>query len=218
MQTNENQAAMEVGLAANTLQRLCNISTRILTHTASHRYLTEHQIKLIAIELKAKNTELTELLRTSREKEKAAVSDYERLREQLRNSQSDENRVVPYQENAIQLSNDGSNAAELQHYKTIVDQLMSDRAVFTQRLGELMNINSYVGSAKEINALIEDLRVGNDAVASNPTSRALVVTQPSDEVGEQIRNLTLENSELAQRLGGAVAEKEFALSSKLMLF
>jgi hypothetical protein len=68
-----------------------------------------------------------------------------------------------------------------------------------------------------MNARIEGYRDGNDVLAVVPTSSALVATQSSEEMGEQIRNLTLENSELAQRLGGAVAEKEFALSSKLML-
>lgn len=168
------------------------------------------------MELKTKNTELLEQLRASREKEKARAADNERLLEQMQNDDG-ENRVVPYQENALQIveNSNNSNAAELEHYKTIVDQLMSDRAVFTQRLGELMNINAHVGSAKEMTAAIESMR-NNASIAANPDSRAIVATgsQPPDELGEQLRNLTIENGELAQRLGGAVAEKEFALSSE----
>jgi hypothetical protein len=182
------------------------------------------KIKLIAMELKSKNTELTESLRLSRHNEQAAVADNERLREQILNVQNfaadGENRVVPYQQNELQpYDNDAeaSNLDELKHYKTIVDQLMSDRAIFTQRLGELMNINAHVGSAREMNSMIERLR-GSDGAAADSNSRALVTAdpQPSEELGEQLRNLTIENGELAQRLGGAVAEKEFALSSELL--
>lgn len=91
---------------------------------------------------------------------------------------------------------------------------MNDRAVFTQRLNDLMNINAHVGSAREMSAVIEDLRRENGETGA---SLALVEasSQPS-ELGTQLRNLTIENVELAQRLGGAVAEKEFALSSKLI--
>lgn len=138
----------------------------------------------------------------------------ERLLKRMEND-SCENRVIPYQENVLQTAENSynSNTAELEHYKTIVDQLMSDRAVFTQRLGELMNINQHIGSAKEMTTAIESLR-GNTMIYASPDSRALVTTdsQP-EELDDQLRNLTIENGELAQRLGGAVAEKEFALSS-----
>lgn len=168
---------------------------------------------MIAIELKSKNTELVESLRVLREQFDAATAENNHLREQICVSGDDENRVVPYQENAIQLSS-SSSTAELEHYKSVVEHLMNDRAVFTQRLNDLMNINAHVGSAREMSAVIEDLRRENGETGA---SLALVEasSQPS-ELGTQLRNLTIENVELAQRLGGAVAEKEFALSSKLI--
>lgn len=173
---------------------------------------------MIAMELKGKNIELTESLRAAREREKTAAAENEQLRRDLKSTSNDhENRVVPYQDNALQTreGNRVDNTEELQHYKTIVDQLMSDRAVFTQRLNDLVNINQHVGLAREITATIEGLNE-NGGTLANFNSRALVAanSQP-DELGEQLRNLTIENGELAQKLGGAVAEKEFALSSEL---
>lgn len=179
------------------------------------------KIKLIALELKTKNAELSESLRNSRENEKAIAFDNERLREQMLNEQSrmqcdDENRVVPYQENALTLTKD-NHTEELEQYKAVLDQLMSDRALFTQRLEELMSINSHLGSAKEMSTLVEKLHDRNEGTASEKSSRALVLAnaEPNVELGEQLQHLRIENGELAQRLGGAVAEKEFALSSKL---
>ena len=176
---------------------------------------------MIALELKTKNAELSESLRNSRENEKAIAFDNERLREQILNEQSrmqcdDENRVVPYQENALTLTKD-NHTEELEQYKAVLDQLMSDRALFTQRLEELMSINSHLGSAKEMSTLVEKLHDRNEGTASEKSSRALVLAnaEPNVELGEQLQHLRIENGELAQRLGGAVAEKEFALSSKL---
>ena len=189
MQTSENQAAME--------------------------------IKMIAMELKSKNIELAECLRATREKEQALAAENEQFCAQVfhdvkSTTGDNENRVVPYQNCALQTieSNRPSDVEELQHYKAIVEQLMSDRAVFTQRLNDLVNINQHIGLAREVTASIEGLKENGEA-RLNDNSRALVATnsQP-DELGEQLRNLTIENGELAQKLGGAVAEKEFALSSE----
>eukprot|EP00956_Cyclotella_meneghiniana_P038171 scaffold149595_cov67-Cyclotella_meneghiniana.AAC.2 len=190
-----------------------NIELReVVNHITSENEAAK-EIKIIAIELKSKNTELVESLRVLREQFDAATAENNHLREQICVSGGGENRVVPYQENALQLSS-SSGSAELEHYKTVVEQLMNDRAVFTQRLSDLVNINAHVGSAREMSAVIDDLRRENGETGA---SLALVEasSQPS-ELGTQLRNLTIENGELAQRLGGAVAEKEFALSSELI--
>lgn len=195
---------------------------------------------MIVMELKSKNTELTETLRASREQKKAAAdaleslkADNEVLRSQIMSRASsgndqDENRVVPYQQNAS-VDNKAINE-ELAYYKTVVEQLMNDRAVFTQRLGELMEINTNnVGAARNMKLAIKGPHYTNEvaaadtnsralitaeAVAADTNSRALVTTGTYPNAEEQLRNLAIENSELAQRLGGAVAEKEFAMSSE----
>jgi hypothetical protein len=130
-----------------------------------------------------------------------------------------ENRVVPYQQNTSH-SLQSNSMDELEYYKSIVNQLVSDRAIFTQKLTELMDININVGSSRNTIFSIECLRDRHDGITPESDSRALVTANTysnADEFGEQLRNLTIENGELAQRLGGAVAEKEFAMSSEFYL-
>lgn len=179
------------------------------------------------MELKYKNMELNESLRVSRDQKKTAVdaiqslkAENEKFRRQIMNHQSStpecENRVVPYQQNALH-SLQNNSMDELEYYKSIVNQLVSDRAVFTQKLAELMDINTNVGSSRNANFSTEGLRDRHDGIRPESDSRALVTANAysnADEFGEQLRNLTIENGELAQRLGGAVAEKEFAMSSE----
>ncbi|KAL3805306.1 hypothetical protein HJC23_009013 [Cyclotella cryptica] len=214
--------------SARQLKRLKeeNLELREIVDHLTNENQAAMEIKSIVMELKYKNMELNESLRVSHEQKKAAADaiqslkeENEKFRRQIMNGRSStpdcENRVVPYQQNTLQTLGN-TTTDELEYYKSIVNQLMSDRAVFTQRLVELMDINTNVGSARDMHFSIEGPPDRHDGMTAESNSRALVAANSypnADEFGEQLRNLTIENGELAQRLGGAVAEKEFAMST-----
>lgn len=233
---------------------------RLEEETLELRQVVEHlqsendaarEIKYIVLDLKTKNMDLTESLRTSREQKKAAAEIIERLKaenEKLNNdinalsnssngqlvvtgTEKDpvaENQLVPFNsdddEKRIQME------AELKKYKEIVEKMMKDRSIFSQRLSEMMDLaplkrrhTDHDGQRK----LEKDTPVamltseahppfvaqGSIVLSSHASSQEGGLTAASDEANEHIQNLTAENVDLAQRLGGAVAEKEFAMTT-----
>lgn len=197
------------------------------------------EIKYIVLDLKTRNMELTESLRKSRQHKKAAAEIIERLKsdnEKLKNDvhelrdsngrqivayaeQSVENQLVPFETNSGDEKKIHDMDAELTHYKAIVDKMMSERSIFTQRLSEIMDLapfkrrhTDYDGQLK----LEKDASVSVSNMLTSSVSHPPFVAQGAHEdhaVQAQIQNLTVENANLAQRLGGVVAEKEFAMST-----
>ncbi|KAL7440873.1 hypothetical protein ACHAXM_007500 [Skeletonema potamos] len=111
--------------------------------------------------------------------------------------------------------------AELTHYKAIVDRMMSDRSVFTRRLSELMDSAPLKRRHSDSDGQMKVALLTSGAhppfelglvTASSPASTQEDHTVP-DEAKSKIQDLTAENVDLAQRLGGAVAEKEFAMTT-----
>ena len=77
-------------------------------------------------------------------------------------------------------------------------------------------IRSESHAASDALVLKDMTSVSNTIELEGDNSQALIShynIPPASEVEEQIMTLTYENGQLAQRLGGAVAEKEFALST-----
>jgi len=126
--------------------------------------------------------------------------------------------------------------AELQRYKSIVSLMEADRNAVNQRPLVLMGntaspaLENAPRAETNERALIPlgSHNMGDHLIGAAANQRAMVPatgtsshTPPSDiqpdhsigEVEKQVRNLTIENGQLAQRLGGAVAEKEFAMST-----
>ncbi len=132
--------------------------------------------------------------------------------------------------------------AELQHYKAIINEMAEDREELCRRLSVLMDatkpstgntidIDPY-GKMKSDALTKNDMNFSSEYLQNEVNScNALVVKEDSEfdnsqvivshesnvfdmsEVEETIRTLTYENGQLAQRLGGAVAEKEFAMTT-----
>jgi len=215
------------------------------------------EIKYIVLDLKTRNMELTESLRKSRQHKKAAADIIERLKtdneklkhyvRELRDSSS--RQIVTYTENDSTVENQlvpfaGDEQkikemdAELTHYKAIVDKMMSERSIFTQRLSEMMDFaplkrrhsdcDGQIKLEKDVSVslsnILREQNGGNVAVLTSKAhppfvSQGAVIasstesTQQDHAVQAEIQNLTAENANLAQRLGGAVAEKEFAMTT-----
>mmetsp|Transcript_21415 Transcript_21415/g.36543 ORF Transcript_21415/g.36543 Transcript_21415/m.36543 type:complete len:1761 (+) Transcript_21415:57-5339(+) len=215
------------------------------------------EIKYIVLDLKTRNMELTESLRKSRQHKRAAADIIERLKtdneklkhyvRELRDSSS--RQIVTYTENDSTVENQlvpfaGDEQkikemdAELAHYKAIVDKMMSERSIFTQRLSEMMDFaplkrrhsdcDGQIKLEKDVSVslsnILREQNGGNVAVLTSIAhppfaSQGAVVasstgsTQQEHAVQAEIQNLTAENANLAQRLGGAVAEKEFAMTT-----
>lgn len=233
---------------------------RLEEETLELRQVVEHlqsendaarEIKYIVLDLKTKNMDLTESLRTSREQKKAAAEIIERLKAEneklnndinaLSNSSNgqlvvtgtekdpvDENQLVPFNsdddEKRIQME------AELKKYKEIVEKMMKDRSIFSQRLSEMMDLaplkrrhTDHDGQRKlekdtpvamlTSEAHLPFVAQGSIVLSSHASTQEGGLTAASDEANEHIQNLTAENVDLAQRLGGAVAEKEFAMTT-----
>ena len=217
----------------------------------------------------AKNMEMTESLRVLEEKNKAAVDIIETLKadnDELRNDiiaqQSDkstatwtsfeahDDRVVPFENGTSNSTEMSDIEAELQHYKSIVSQMASDRNVFNDQLSKLMGTsgpsqwglcvatvsaalkNPPQATTNEGALVILESHNSRDHLGDTASDQGVIVTKtdatvassyappptplhhPTDEVVEdQIRNLAIENGQLAQRLGGAIAEKEFAMTT-----
>ena len=190
--------------------------------------------------------ELAEVLRRSQEEKDslfetidALKDDNEELRKdivalQTTNPAGQEDSIVPYQyDGDVEHSSSNSDPpadrmsvleAELQHYKSLAQQLTSERSVFNQRLDDIMGASdihpaSDGASPQELSLSIHAEEKHRDPTMSPGTqaSAAFPPTSPlSEEVEEQINHLTIENGQLAQRLGGALAEKEFVSISSLL--
>ncbi|KAL7539983.1 hypothetical protein ACHAXR_009782 [Thalassiosira sp. AJA248-18] len=243
---------------------------RIEDENSELRQLVDHlssetdaakEIKLIVLELRAKNKEMSESLRVSQEQNEAAAdvlenlkADNDHLREDIMalrrdtptvkmlTAEAHDDRAAPLEHGTDDSTNRSKLEAELKYYKSVVSQMSKDRNVLNQRLSELMDISgptqdmlcAAASPQASINegALIphESNNLGDHLNSGVFNQGAMVIktdtaehgsydppsTQlhhPTEEVEEQIRNLTIENGQLAQRLGGAVAEKEFAMST-----
>lgn len=202
------------------------------------------EIKYIVLDLKMRNKELVESMRKSRQQKKAAAEIIERLKsdnEKLKSNALElhSNQIVPYAEVGSKPENQlvpfeaGSGDerkiedtdAELTHYKAIVEKMMSERSVFTQRLSEIVALaplkrrhsdcDGQLKLEKDTSVLLNNSNVAMlTSAAHQPSiSQSAVAAQEDHAVQAQIQNLTVENANLAQRLGGAVAEKEFAMST-----
>lgn len=205
------------------------------------------EIKYIVLDLKMRNKELVESTRKSRQQKKAAAEIIERLKsdnEKLKSNvlelrDSNNKQLVPYAEVDSKLENQlvpfevssGDERkiedmdAELTHYKAVVEKMMSERSIFTQRLSEIMALaplkrrhsdcDGQLKLEKDTSVLLNNSNVAMlTSGAHLPlTSQSAVAAQEDHTVQAQIQNLAVENANLAQRLGGAVAEKEFAMST-----
>ena len=268
LKTNIDEAQQNQDEKEVDLKRLMEVTLelrQVIDHLQSENDAAR-EIKYIVLDLKTKNMELTEIVRTSREQKKAAAEIIERLKtenENLTNNVRElhvssanrqmvnyaeketavENQLVPFEaissgdEKRIQEMD-----AELTHYKAIVDKMMSDRSIFTQRLSEMMDsaplkrrntdCDGQFKLDKDVSATLNTIlqEKKGDSVAmltSGPrppfvSQGALLASSPastqeshidSDKAKAKIQNLTAENVDLAQRLGGAVAEKEFAMTT-----
>jgi len=65
----------------------------------------------------------------------------------------------------------------------------------------------------DLNNAAVDQRATNSVDASSYAPSSIQLNDPMGDVEDQIRKLTVENGQLAQRLGGALAEKEFAMTT-----
>jgi len=151
------------------------------------------EIKSIVQELKAKNEEISEALHVSREQNDAAAdiienlkADNDRLWKDIVAMQAD----GPKTDDDCNLSEDmaGDHSeinSELQH--------STERALVTVdgNIDEQRHLNG-TGISQEM------------TVATEPPD----VVRSSSEVEDKIQTLTIENGQLAQRLGNAVADKE----------
>jgi len=257
-----------------------NLELRQAIHHLTAENNAAREIKSLVVELREKNVELAESLRASRDQKRVALSciedlkaENEFLRSELDNMQKrvcsnaydEQDRTseyskfnndgnFSYQNDVIDAKNSDDMKAQLQHYKTIINQMTEDRAELCKRLSVLMdaikpstlnrrnsidvesngnmNLDASVELEKLFQSIIdkfdfpsENIRnevdpgsalvVKEDAEFDN--SQAIVSRQDNafdmSEVEETIRTLTYENGQLAQRLGGAVAEKEFAMTT-----
>ena len=213
-----------------------NMELRQVVDHLSQENNAAKEIKFIVLELKAKNVEITESLRLSQEQNTAALDTIETLKadnEQLRRDmakESDANHnALTCQNGADENAKMSEMEAELKHYKTIVSQMTSDRNVLNHRLSDLMDLPGpsqlalYDAPPNEQALVPIDSKniqdpEGTMVVAKDNTEAQSydqssyvstpVTLHPVDGVEEQIQNLTIENGQLAQRLGNAVADKE----------
>jgi len=152
--------------------------------------------------------ELSESLNVSQEQNDSAADIIERLKSDNERLQKEITSDKPNGDTAISEGGDEDKMkemeAEMQRLKLQLSQFSSDRNVFNNRLSQLMDIESPGAE-------------GGDGVLvttdnSNNISDALVLAN-GEGVDETIQHLTIENGQLAQRLGNAVADKEFAMTT-----
>jgi len=201
------------------------------------------EIKFIVLELRSKNMEMAEVLRRSQEEKDSLFETIDALKAdnaelqkdivalQTTNPAGQEDSIVPYQYDG-DLNHSSSIhdppadrmselEAELQHYKSLAQQLTSERSVFNQRLDDIMGASDMHpvpgGASPQELALSIHAEEKDRNTAMSPTLQASAAFPPAsplpEEVEEQINHLTIENGQLAQRLGGALAEKEFAMTT-----
>ena len=115
--------------------------------------------------------------------------------------------------------------AELTKYKYIVDKMMSERTIFAQRLAEMMNLAPMTLTHSDCHGQIkskrdESVSLDNALLKKNGGTAASFTQDTIVPLGESpgypdeaMQNLSSENVDLAERLGGALAEKEFAMTT-----
>jgi hypothetical protein len=176
-------------------------------------------------QLKAENTKLRHFIS---ENESVKSSSQKLLTEGTHNSHND-----------TAMSNDQQR--ELEHLKSVVSLTAIDRNTFDRRLSELTDMwgkgpsphkrpcdaptSPAVGTTPGFESGVASTPIATQGHGVTSTQMTLYhdssafhntssnVTPPPLEVVKQIEHLTNENGELAQKLGNAVAEKEFALST-----
>ena len=207
---------------------------QVVDHLSSENDAAK-EIKLIVLDLRAKNMEMAEDLRVSREQNEAAANIIENLEaDNLRNGKAtgeilEARARDPLENESDDLTRRSDLETELKHYKSMVTQMASERNVFNQQLSQLMGIPGPPPSSPgQANDVIERALVpvekgdpqsylfdipNQGAMVPATNSREVTPYSPIEGVEDQIRSLTIENGQLAQRLGGAVAEKEFAMTT-----
>ncbi|KAL7544372.1 hypothetical protein ACHAWF_007755 [Thalassiosira exigua] len=187
------------------------------------------EIEIIVLELRAKNMEMSETLHELQEQNEAAVKTIEELKadnEQLRNALATtrptppEDRVVPFEHVSDETRQISDLESELHYYKSLVQMKGTRNSANGQPV-----VPSH-GSPNDWAMIALDSPGSRDDATNE---RAIVPVSDANETGsyappqtdlhpvgeveEQMRTLTIENGQLAQRLGGAVAEKEFAMTT-----
>jgi len=231
-----------------------NLELREVVDHLSSENNAAKEIKFIVLELRAKNTEISESLRVSQEQNNAAAdiienlkTDNEHLRKDLAmtsvkstanmlTAEAHDDRAMPFEYGADESTKMSEMEAELQHYRAMVSKMTSDRNVFNHQLSELMDMPAYPALENAFQATVNEGALIplesnnnirdhlNDAVinqgmmvvttdTAEASPYAPQSTQLHHPVEEQMQNLTIENGQLAQRLGNAVADKEFAMTT-----
>jgi len=193
---------------------------QIIDHCSSENEAAK-EIKLIVHELKAKNMELSESLNVSQEQNDSAADIIERLKSDNERLQKEIKSDEPNGDCAVSEGGDEDKMkemeAEMQRLKLQLSQFSSDRNVFNNRLSQLMDIDNgdaaaNTGTEGDEGVLVTTDNSNNINHHLNGLSDALVLAN-GDGVDETIQHLTIENGQLAQRLGNAVADKEFAMTT-----
>jgi hypothetical protein len=176
----------------------------------------------IVSELKAKNEEISSLLRFSQEQNDAAAdfisclkSDNAKLRKII-SEHGKLSAIKPATETLDDKAIVFTEQLELQNYKSTVLETAIDHGPGPSQL-RLWDapvspaIKTNPGSAShqfKSSSLVSDMMPSLSYVRTESGSTALPI-----QIIQQIENLTIENNKLAMRLGNAVAEKEFALTT-----
>lgn len=193
-------------------------------------------------ELKAKNAEIVELLQFSHEQNDAAADLIEQLKAEnskLRRLISENESVKSSSQKLLTAGAHNDTAMSLDQHRELESLTAIDRNTFDRRLSELTDMwgkgpsphkrpcdaptSPAVGITPGLSGVAStplttqgpgltstQMTLYRDSFVSHKTSSN--VTPPPLQIVKQIEHLTNENGELAQKLGNAVAEKEFALS------
>jgi hypothetical protein len=176
----------------------------------------------IVSELMAKNEEISSLLRLSHEQNDAAADFISCLKSdnaKLRKIISEHGKfptIEPTTETLDDNAIDFSEQLELQNYRSTVLQTsmnhspgLSQRRLWDAPVSPA--VKATPGSASQqcvSSSLASDMMPSSSYVRTESSSTALPI-----QMIQQIEHLTIENNELAMRLGNAVAEKEFAITT-----
>lgn len=156
-------------------------------------------------------------MRLAQDQNEAAADIIEQLKadnDRLRNSDARSSRSSSHSHDELSVKI-GELEAELRTYKEIVSQMASDRNVFNHQLSSIMDASGSPKGGLEPVSFADERNERALVVVENSTNAypdSMMETNLSHtsagRVEEQIQNLTIENGELAQRLGNAVADKE----------
>ena len=186
------------------------------------------EIKCIVLDLKTKNMDMHESLRTSREQMKSAAEIIERLKAENEKLTNDANvlrdssnmQLVSYVEKDPVAEKQlvpfeavcSDDEKKIQHYKEIVEQMITDRSISAPLK---RRHSDYDGQIKL--AALSYISRGDVAMLTSEAHAPFVaqgaIVPASSQAAVQMKKLTAENNDLAQRLGGAIAEKEFAMTT-----